>query len=100
MLRSIGLSSSFAFWRASGPHGYQSTGLWACCSRYGLVSPARRFAIAQYLNSPVSPEGTTTLQCLLTRTSTPPLLRLPSRRGYDDRVLFCLPTSPTHDPRS
>src|SRR5207237_6729002 len=28
---------------ASSPHGYQSTGLWACCSRYGLVSLARRF---------------------------------------------------------
>ena len=30
---------------AASPHGCQSTGLSACCSRYGLVSPARRFAI-------------------------------------------------------
>ena len=30
--------------KASSPHGYQSTGLWACWSRYGLVSEARRFA--------------------------------------------------------
>ena len=29
---------------ASGPHGYQSTGLCACWSRYGLVSVARRLA--------------------------------------------------------
>ena len=28
-----------------GPHGYQSTGLCACWSRYGLVSPASRFGM-------------------------------------------------------
>src|SRR5688572_10969646 len=42
MLKRIGLSSRAARSSASGPHGYQSTGLWACCSRYGLVSLARR----------------------------------------------------------
>ena len=31
---------------ASSPHGYQSTGLSACWSRYGEVSVARRFGIA------------------------------------------------------
>src|SRR6185503_2106957 len=30
---------------ASSPHGYQSTGLSACCRRYGLVSCARRFML-------------------------------------------------------
>ena len=35
--------SFFAFANASGPHGYQSTGLWACWSRYGLLSFASRF---------------------------------------------------------
>ena len=30
---------------ASSPHGYQSTGLSACCRRYGLVALARRLAI-------------------------------------------------------
>src|SRR6187551_1432027 len=39
----MGRSSSRARASASGPHGYQSTGLWACCNRYGLVSSARRF---------------------------------------------------------
>src|SRR6266446_603819 len=34
----MGLSSCFAFSSASSPHGYQSTGLCACWSRYGLVS--------------------------------------------------------------
>src|ERR1700730_8353863 len=34
----MGLSSERERSRASGPHGYQSTGLCACWSRYGLVS--------------------------------------------------------------
>src|SRR5262249_29880323 len=34
--------SFLALANASGPHGYQSTGLWACCRRYGLVCWARR----------------------------------------------------------
>src|SRR6266567_8123015 len=37
-LSRIGLSSCCAFCSASSLHGYQSTGLWACCRRYGLVS--------------------------------------------------------------
>ena len=37
------MSSARARASASSPHGYQSTGLWACWRRYGLVSPARRF---------------------------------------------------------
>src|SRR5437764_350971 len=39
----MGFDSARAFDNASSRHGYQSTGLWACWSRYGLVSPARRF---------------------------------------------------------
>src|SRR5947207_10186394 len=42
-LSKIGLFSRRARVNASSPHGYQSTGLWACCSKYGLVSLARRF---------------------------------------------------------
>ena len=38
MLTSIGLSSVFARSSASVPHGYQSTGLSLCCSKYGLTS--------------------------------------------------------------
>src|SRR2546425_7628006 len=41
--RSTGLSSARAFANAASPHGYQSTGLSACCRRYGLVSSASRF---------------------------------------------------------
>src|SRR5215470_4540109 len=41
----MGLSSARAFAKASSPHGYQSTGLCACCSRYGLVSRASRFSL-------------------------------------------------------
>src|SRR6266853_4997185 len=42
MERKIGLFSLRAFSNASLPHGYQSTGLCACWSRYGLVSLASR----------------------------------------------------------
>ena len=35
MLRNIGLSSLRDFSSASSPHGNQSTGLSACCSKYG-----------------------------------------------------------------
>src|SRR4029453_930975 len=44
---SIGLSSARARANASSPHGYQSTGLWACWSRYGLVSLARRLVVTE-----------------------------------------------------
>src|SRR5438552_9371277 len=42
-LSRIGLCSLLARSNASAPHGYQSTGLSACCRRYGLVSSASRF---------------------------------------------------------
>src|SRR5881397_2862066 len=42
---STGLSSVRARTKASSPHGYQSTGLWACWSRYGLVSRPSRFSL-------------------------------------------------------
>src|SRR5258705_11490436 len=41
----MGLSSLRARAKASSPQGYQSTGLCACCSRYGLVSRASRFSL-------------------------------------------------------
>src|SRR5262245_37301562 len=34
-----------AFSNASGPQGYQSTGLCACCNKYGLLSFESRFAV-------------------------------------------------------
>src|SRR5262245_42689422 len=45
MLSRIGRSSRLARSSASWPQGYQSTGLCACCNRYGLVSLMRRFGI-------------------------------------------------------
>ena len=36
MLIKIGLFSCCAFCIASSPQGYQLTGLWACCRKYGL----------------------------------------------------------------
>src|SRR5579862_5664581 len=44
----MGLSASLAAWKASSPHGYQSTGLSRCWRRYGLVSSARRFTRPAY----------------------------------------------------
>src|SRR5438094_409477 len=46
-LSRIGLSSRRAWPSASSPQGCQSTGLFACCSKYGLVSPARRLAMRE-----------------------------------------------------
>jgi len=43
MLSSIGLSFALETSKASLLHGYQSTGLVACCNKYGLVSFANRF---------------------------------------------------------
>ena len=42
MDKNTGLFLRAAFWNASGPHGNQSTGLWACCRRYGDFSWMRR----------------------------------------------------------
>src|SRR5579862_1926776 len=53
--RKIGLSSCLALANASSPHGYQSTGLRACCNRYGLFSPARRFLIRNVGQAPGLP---------------------------------------------
>ncbi len=52
MLRRIGLSCSRAAANASSPQGYQSTGLSACCSRYGLVSFFSRLAKALSSQAP------------------------------------------------
>src|SRR5262245_1170846 len=43
MERKIGLFSARAFANASSPQANHSTGLFACCSRYGLRSRASRF---------------------------------------------------------
>ena len=46
-LKNMGMSCLSARSSASGPHGYQSTGLPACCSRYVLVSRASLFTPAR-----------------------------------------------------
>src|ERR1019366_9398050 len=43
MERKMGLFSARDLANASGPQGNQSTGLWACWSRYGLFSFPSRF---------------------------------------------------------
>src|SRR6516162_6973510 len=57
MDRNTILPSFLAFANASGPQGYQSTGLWACMSKYGLVSRARRLVGCSFsfLRSGASP---------------------------------------------
>src|SRR5215218_6334706 len=45
MLRKIGFSSDRAFANAASPHGNQSTGLSACCRRYGDFSRASELGI-------------------------------------------------------
>src|SRR5579885_1961359 len=45
MERKTSFFSFLALAKASGPQGYQSTGLWACWRRYGLISPARRLGL-------------------------------------------------------
>src|SRR5208337_659575 len=47
----IGLFSAFARASASGPHAYQSTGLYACWRRYGLCSLISRFGLRPELLS-------------------------------------------------
>src|SRR5580765_5202970 len=47
MLSRIGLFSVRDLSSASGPHANQSTGLFACWSRYGLVSFASRLGIVR-----------------------------------------------------
>src|SRR6185437_5090022 len=51
MLKRIGLFSARARSSASADHGHQSTGFSACCSRYGLVSCARRLGIVRTLSA-------------------------------------------------
>src|SRR5262249_36680919 len=46
--RKTSLPSFLALANASSPQGYQSTGLWACWSRYGLISPANRLALRTF----------------------------------------------------
>jgi len=66
---STGRSLRRADSNASGPHGYQSTGLSACCCRYGLVSAASRLGMSGTLTplgSPTAPGGSVTdMECRL-----------------------------------
>ena len=48
---STGTSRRRASANASGDHCHQSTGLSACCSRYGLVAFASRFAMTSTLSN-------------------------------------------------
>src|SRR4051812_12934866 len=54
---STGRSSRRAMANASSPHGHQSTGLSACCRRYGLGSSASRLAMAPTVSTSRSALG-------------------------------------------
>ena len=73
-----GTSRRRASANASGPHGYQSTGLSRCWRRYGDVSPARRFT------APTLPSGSARLSARchpIDRLPSLPPARLRARRG-------------------
>src|SRR5262245_47906837 len=67
MERKIGLFSVRAFSNASLPQGYQSTGLCACCNRYGL------FSFASLLVMPVQDSTAKISRNLFTRVHIPSL---------------------------
>src|ERR687887_311204 len=52
-----GLFSARAFSNAAGPHGNQSTGLWACWSKYGLVSWMRRLVCCSLMLNLSAPQS-------------------------------------------
>src|SRR6266852_9786079 len=52
-----GLFSARAFSNASGPHENQSTGLWACWSKYGLVSWMRRLVCCPLMITLSAPQS-------------------------------------------
>ena len=64
------MSSARARANASSPHAYQSTGLSACWSRYGLVSCARRFTRPRYSGPCNSKPSASSCACPRSRTST------------------------------
>jgi len=75
MERKIGLFSRFAVANASLSQGFQSTGLWACCRRYGLFSWMSRFVC---LNSPVL--------CFVSMSDFPPQAG-PARTSANNAIL-------------
>src|SRR5574341_921874 len=95
MLSRIGRFSSLARRSASSPHGYQSTGLWACWSRYGLVSWIKRlvcrgtvcWSISTYPLFATWPHGTRGIFEWFEQLS----YKLPTGRG----IIFTSPRSRT-----
>ena len=78
------MSSARASANASSPHGYQSTGFSACCSRYGDVSEARRFGILDTF-LPMSHSRET-----VTADPGPPAAGPYSHAVKSNGLLFCL----------
>src|SRR5580692_6205124 len=63
----IGLFSTLARSSASLPHGYQSTGLYACCRRYGLCSSIRRLGLRPDVSLDPSLISISSALCWITR---------------------------------
>src|SRR5438094_5854179 len=57
-----GLFSARAFSNAAGPHVNQSTGLWACWSKYGLVSWIRRLVCCSLMINLSAPQTVASVQ--------------------------------------
>src|SRR6266851_3260100 len=88
MERKIGLSSRRALSKASSPHGYQSTGLWACWSKYGLFSLIKRLV---YCPSCVIPAFSFFCWVLfLIKARVPPPSNKIPRRPVIKAFLLCL----------
>src|SRR5580693_5823465 len=88
MERKMGLFSRRARSKAASPHGCQSTGLCACCSRYGLFSCDRRLVCSGrnpsiHRTSPVRAEPPT--ECLDQLAGNPYLADL--NDGFDVRIV-------------
>lgn len=93
MLRNTGLSSFAARSKASPHQGYQSTGLSACCSRYGLAASLSRLGIVsphpkysatsmRRLRAAIRAKGARRLRLNQARRSRPEKMRFPrARRG-------------------
>src|SRR5262245_55640828 len=97
MERNTGLLSARAFAKASSPHGYKSTGLSLCWSRYGEDSSARRLATRRGYRRRLRgrgrerrlderPDGEVA-EAIGPRDVHPPLLRL----GGDRDLVFLVP---------
>src|SRR6267143_2966506 len=92
MERKIGLFSFRALAKASSPHGYHSTGLCACCRRYGDFSCASRFVCSgcEGETSAAMGVGVTTSLYRMLATDNSPAILFEFRMTYADIIFLSL----------